>query len=414
MPIINYMPVSGYQMRNYRIILIALFLFSLIFIYFQGGKVPYMLFYISVFIPLVSLAYTILTYKLFKYSQNIDRTNVIKGEKITLDVNVHNESLLFFPYIKLNFLNANKIFNNQLEEESFSLTPKSGKRASYQLDCKYRGSYAVGVDSILFEDFTGVFKLKYKPGSFFNITVRPRVIHLDKFHIKTGFLSESHSNLSSNYEDFSTVSHIREYKYGDSSKHVHWKASAKLSQLMVKNYQSTSGIYVILVLDTLKNNFAEDENIILEDKVVETLIAVLHYFLSNFINVKLIFYKDDINDIELKTMHDFEKIYDYMSKFEFDSDVDISNILKIYLSKTISRDNIILLTYNINYSIYEQLINARMSGHEPSLIYISPDEIVHNKNVNEDIILSSLNEQNITYYKININDDIKQVLERNS
>ena len=58
---------------------IALLLSSITFIYFYGGKVPYMLFYIVLLLPVVSLLYTGFIFLRFKYGQAIDKKNCNKG-----------------------------------------------------------------------------------------------------------------------------------------------------------------------------------------------------------------------------------------------------------------------------------------------------------------------------------------------
>lgn len=52
---------------------------------------------------------------------------------------------------------------------------------------------------------------------------------------------------------------IREYERGDAQRHIHWKSSAKLGQLMVRQFEQTKRSLISLVLDLDPESYASDE-----------------------------------------------------------------------------------------------------------------------------------------------------------
>ncbi len=399
--------------RINRILYAVLFLLCLIFIYFFGGKVPYMFFSVVVVLPLVSFAYILLIFLRFKFTQDTDKKFIMKGDRVNFLFSIHNEDLFFYPYMKVVFCGAETIFAQQFQSKSLSILPFKRKTFSFELECKYRGSYEIGIKSVEIEDLLGIFKLRYNVSEPKYINVYPRIIHLDRFKLDNSFISESYYSLNNQYEDMSSISDIRKYSYGDSIKKVHWKLSAKMNEIMVKNFQNTSETSAILILDLKSSKYSVEEKTIIEDKIVESIVSVIHFCLNNWIPVNLVYYKEKLVDIAAKNPLDFDEIYKVMSKISFNEKIDLKDIMDVYFNTNINKTNVILFTSNLGYELYDEIYKLRFSGYDVSLVYVSPEELTGEKNPEADSILSFLPEIDVTGYKININDDIKAVLEGN-
>lgn len=398
-------------MRKSRILYLCLFLSALIFTYFNGGKIPYMMLYSIILLPIVSLAYMTVIYIRFKYGQELDKKFVTKGDKINFIFSINNEDFFIYPYIKVSFYGTQTIFENQVCEENFSLTPFSGRNFSFELKCNYRGNYEVGINSVVLEDFFGLFKFKYNIFEPKYVTVYPRIVYLEKFPLKTDFMSESHSMLNSRDEDMTTISDVRKYQYGDNLKRIHWKLTARAQELMVKKFQSTSEANTLMLLDLQKNNLTPGENIIIEDKLIEAAVAILYYCLSKWIPVSLAFFSDGMQNIHAKNHQMFNEIYEVLAKVKFSDNVPVKDLLAIYTNNALRNTSMIIFTSNLDYDLYTQLHKTLNSGYDVSLVYISPERITGIINNDTKNILDSLTEIGVNSYKIDIDDDIKEILE---
>lgn len=398
-------------MKQSRILYLCLLFAALVFAYFNGGKVPYMLLYTTILMPVISLIYTLIIYLRFKYGQELDKKFVTKGDKVNFIFSINNEDFLIYPYIRVSFHGAKTIFENQFQVRNFSLQPYCGKSYSIELQCKYRGNYEVGINSVEIEDFFGLFVFKYNIFEPKYVTVYPRIVYLERFLLKTDYISESHSIINNRNEDMTTISDIRKYAYGDSLKRIHWKLTAKAQNFMVKKYQSTSEINTLMLLDLQKNPYSSGENIIIEDKVIESIVAVLYYCLYNWIQVNLVFFNGSLINLQAKNHLMFNEIFEMMAKVKFNESVPVKDLLEIYVSNTLTKTNILIFTSNLDYELYNQIYKTSTSGFDVSIIYTSPEKLTGEKDVDVENILSFLPEIGVNSYRINIDDDIKEILE---
>lgn len=401
-------------MAKNRFLYCSLFFLSLIFIYFYGGKIPYMLFYIIVVLPILSIVFTLIAYSRFRFVEALDKRIVVKGDTVNFTLSIHNPDIFLYPFIKVTFYGEDTIFSRQFQPKSFSLLPLRKKSFTYNLICKYRGYYMVGIKAIVFEDYLGIFSLTYSPNTTKTITVLPRLIELDSLYIKTNYLSESHSLLNTRYEDITAISDTRKYAYGDSLKKIHWKLSAKVNQLMVKNYEGTSKTNCVIMLDLKSNNYSFVQNIMIEDKLIEAAVAVVNYCLCNWIPINLVYHSKGFNNIEAKNIMDFDKIYDLLSNISFDQDIELKDLLNIYCRDNANKIDLLIFTSNIDFNLYDEIYNAKAIGYDVNLVYICAEDFTENSESIVSDILSDLPEIGVTMYKININDDVKTIFSTTS
>lgn len=78
-------------------------------------------------------------------------------------------------------------------------------------------------------------------------------------------------------DDPSQIFQIREYREGDRMQRIHWKASARTSQLMVKDYSMPIGSGALVLFDL---RVAEDAGMVFLDQAVEYGLAILQGFLN--------------------------------------------------------------------------------------------------------------------------------------
>ena len=369
-----------------------------------------MLFYIVTVLPVISISFTLIACKRFRFVESIDKQIVIKGDTVNYTLSIHNPDFFLYPFIKVNFYGEDTIFSKQFQSKSFSLLPFNKKTFTFGFTCKYRGHYIIGIKSIEFEDYLGIFKLSYRPNTTKTITVNPRLIVLDSINIKTNYLSESYSILNNHYQDVTTISDTRKYAYGDSLKKIHWKLSAKLNQLMVKNYEGTTKPNCVIILDLKKNNCSYEQSIMLEDKLIECIVAVTNYCLNNWIPINLVYHSNGLNNVEAKNAMDFDKIYDLLSNVKFDQEVPIKDLLNIYSRENSKRLDLMIFTLNIDYDLYDEIYNLKAAGFNVSLIYVYTEGFrLGSESIVNDILIE-LPEIGVTTYKIDINDNLEIAL----
>lgn len=397
-------------MKRNRLLYFSLFTLSLLFVYFYGGKIPYMFFYIIVITPLVSILLTIIAFFRFTYFEEIDKTSIVKGKKFNYNLNIQNEGFFLYPYITVTFLSENTSLGKYNERESFSLYPFSKKTFQFKAATKYRGEYEIGIKSIEFGDYLGILKLTYKPHTSKIIKVYPRILELSDVKLKSMLLSESHSIPNTSFESTNTMSDIRKYMYGDSFKKIHWKLSSKMNKLLVKEFDATSKKNSVLILDLMKLKYSSGENLLIEDTLIECVVSFAYYLLGNWANVSLLYYKDKYTEIKAENSLQFQCIYDILAKIKFTGDIEVKDLLSLYVeNNNLKKSNILLFTPYVNSELFDELYKATLSGFDVNLIYVSTDGENQLDNKEKDKMLKELPEIGVNAYKINVEDDIREI-----
>lgn len=412
-------------MKLNRILYLSLLIITFTFVYYYGGKVPNMFFYTVLVLPIVSFTYMLIGYFMLKYEQSLDNDLIFKGDKVTLTVNITNRSFFILPYISISFLNDKGGVIQKHKINNISLQPFSKREISIDYIYKYRGDFKLGVSTIEVQDFLGIFKVILKNKTPLYITVYPQIIDIDEFYLSSGYLSDNVSSIGGGQEDISTIEEINKYNYGDSLRKIHWKLTAKTNELMIREYEKVGSRSAILILDLQSNNFEVEKNAAIEDKLLETTIAILRYCIYNDAEVKLIYDSKGINAINYSNSLDFQKAYEALAKVEFNQKTSFKDIIESEVNCNIGKADIIIATFNINYILYEELNKAILLGCNITLIYIYGNEKIENnkEEYKENLskaygdneaktILALLSELGIKLYEINIEEDIQAVFKQ--
>ncbi len=397
-------------MRKSRITFIFLFVLSIIFLYNFGGFVSFFFFNTLVALLIVSLAYTIFVFVRIKFIQEIDKRVIVKGENVRLVVKISNEDILVYPYVFATFFSSHSSFIGRNSSQSLSISPKSGKEFIFDMECKFRGEYDVGLSEIYIEDFLGLIKLKYKIPEPKKIIVYPKIEHLPNFSILSSGSTDSQSAENGLQYNMNNIKDIREYIDGDSFRKIHWKLTARNDRLMIKNYEGTTEANVNILLDLRKNVYSDDENIIIEDKLIEAAIAVLYFYLSKGVSVNYVYFNEKLDVFKASNMMEFEQIYKTLSCVNFDQQVPMADILRLHSESCSNSSDMIVFTSILDIDLYNEMYKAQMANHTVTLIYVSPDI---SGNVRPGIIediMENLPEIGIKAYSIHPDDDIKILL----
>jgi len=328
-------------------------------------------------------------------------------------MSILNKSILMFPYIKVIFYNTFALLDTQLQEKSFSLPPFGKADLSFKLRFHYRGNYEIGIKYIEIDDLLGIFKIKHKIKSPMYLTVYPKIISLEKMLLSSDSSPENNSNkYNTFFEDLFNVLDVRKYAYGDSLKRIHWKLTAKVGELMVKKYLHTSDKEILLILDLKKNQLTTEANIIIEDKTIEAIVSVIYYCLCSRIPVNLLYYKNKWMKTEARSPLSFDGIYKNLACISFNEETGLEDILETFSVDNIDKTNIIIFTSNIDFTLYCQICKLQTYGYNMGFVYISDEEITGINDPNKDNMLKSLQETGVNVFKVNINDDIKPILEQ--
>lgn len=119
----------------------------------------------------------------------------------------------------------------------------------HTVEAKARGDYQLGPLRLRSGDMLGLFPRELVLPHFQSLLVYPRILPLSKLNLPLRALLGEKATPRSIYEDISRVAGARDYHYDDSFKHIHWKASAAHSKLQTRQYESSTSLSLLLILD---------------------------------------------------------------------------------------------------------------------------------------------------------------------
>jgi uncharacterized protein (DUF58 family) len=123
------------------------------------------------------------------------------------------------------------------------------RRWSARTICTMRGKFTLGPATLVSGDPFGIFRLEQPVPGTSEVLVYPRTTPLPGFSLPSAELPGGQDVKSRAFHVTPNVSTIREYQPGDSFNRIHWRSTARVGQLMVKEFELDPTAEVYLMLD---------------------------------------------------------------------------------------------------------------------------------------------------------------------
>jgi uncharacterized protein (DUF58 family) len=153
------------------------------------------------------------------------------------------------------------------------IAPKSSKIKKIEITFKKRGIYSYGIFSVRSGFPFIVFEKQAPIPVSGEVLVYPALVNIDKFITD---LSGQNDNGSGRPACSGNEIHsIREFRYGDDRRNIHWKATAKASNLMVKEFSLADTRNATIIID----NLLPEEGEVFE-KIISAAASAARYFID--------------------------------------------------------------------------------------------------------------------------------------
>lgn len=234
---------------------VVLAVFTFIYAYFIGGKLPYFVFYISLGLIAAGFLTAKLSTRITAHCY-AEAANSQVGDKVRIVVEIKNESGWPVPWVQCWVkMPAAFLLPDDLSCYTFSLSPHEKKVIKDELDCKMRGSFKWGNILMKTGDIFGLFTCSLAAGEQREVMVLPEIYDMtvDPQEITGRRFGDVPSSLLPGRSGTSFIG-VRKYDVGDGISRIHWKASARTQSLLVKEYQEQKLSEFTLFLDMNQNN----------------------------------------------------------------------------------------------------------------------------------------------------------------
>ena len=177
------------------------------------------------------------------------------GEEISVELYVYNKGWLPIPWLEVHDSLPVEMISPPFYSKVITLGGQAEKRFHYTLSCHKRGYYTIGPLRWHTGDLIGITPQMSAYIETEYIIIYPRIVPLEKLGLPT------HSPLASLpapaplFVDPTRIMGVRKYQVGDSPRRIHWPATARLNQILVKRYQPAIARETLLCLDLDQENY---------------------------------------------------------------------------------------------------------------------------------------------------------------
>lgn len=171
------------------------------------------------------------------------------GDELTVTLQVENTGRLPIPYLDLRDQASGRLTTRYPPQYILSLGARQKTRITYTITCQSRGYHVLGPVRGLTGDPLSVIRRTLPPVAEQQLVVYPRVVPMIRLGLPTRSALVAIPAPASLLKDPNRIIGIRVYQSGDALRSLHWGATARTGQLMVKRYQSAVSRATILCLD---------------------------------------------------------------------------------------------------------------------------------------------------------------------
>jgi len=355
----------------------------LIFIVLRPLPMTYWALYAVLLAPILSLLLALGGQRGFSVLAKLGSNYAEKSAQIPYILTVSNRSFLPFPCICIRF-QVSAIAPIFDREEAYIFVPaRKNSSVTAHVSTDYRGSYQVAPSELFLYDFLGLFRWKKELPQALSLTVVPRVHKLPSLPLDAEKHDAATMVSQTPHEDYSDISDLRKYERHDSYRKIHWKASAKRSELISKHFQETELHTAFLCIDNSSIHVPRRDALILEDQMMDALVSVMEHCTKLGYSVAL----DHMGAYKPEPMANFGQLFQMASHLRFDASGAFDTYLTAFLYAHRAHTNLILFLQDVSPHTISILQSHRRPGQ---------DVIVFHFGVVDDEQLDKLQQSGIT------------------
>ncbi|WP_339254739.1 DUF58 domain-containing protein [Paenibacillus sp. FSL P2-0136] len=270
---------AAVQLRKFTGVL-AIWVITLFYVLFQGGKTSFMLFimvsvlFLYLFIGGLEGVRRARGARSF-YSEQDKPDLLYAGGFLKVKLEVTIPGFLPLPYVVVREILKRHNGESWVFEES--LIPNMGGRGEllFQTPLLERGRYSFENTDILSEDIFGLMEHKgtFKAEGQFRVMPRAVVVPRWQLYERKARLSGPQVSLLQSRRETTQINGVRDYVYGDRLTRIHWNATAKTGEWKSKEFEHESVPRTILVLDGTSSGYYNSTQFELAVSVTASLLG---------------------------------------------------------------------------------------------------------------------------------------------
>ena len=225
--------------------------FAFLLILFLLLEQPFLLAFLVVYLatPCILLPLFFTSYRQVSFHGYSQAAYMEKGHSVPIVFELKNPTFSPFFLCQIQFTLKNLYLENENEHNlAVHVLPKYTQRVHVPVETSFIGIVKIEVNKVTVSDLLHFFTVTIPSGTVIEVPVFPEITpneELPETPAADGIEEYTESDAKGNIS--SDIREIRQYQPGDRLQRIHWKLSAKLDDLFVKEMAHTSVLSLILL-----------------------------------------------------------------------------------------------------------------------------------------------------------------------
>jgi len=360
------------SMRDWR--LPALVGAAFVFARLSGGRLPFFLFYLAAGVLITAWFWARHALKRTECLVHVDSDRIEVGQSVAVKVRLDNDTFLPLPWVEVDDATPQHLVATDMPRQATSVPLWGSRLVTFRLTARRRGHYPVGPIKVTLGDAFGLFQGYREFQSRGTVTVYPRVYRLEGLPVPLSQPFGPVRTREKAFEDPSNQAEIRKYRPGDNPRHIHWKTSARVGELMLKEYELNATTQMILFPDLCEEAQAGSliaTGVSTEETAVEVAAALADLGLRRSIEVGLIAHGQDRFAVAAgRGQRTFHEILEKLARVEAHGRVPVEQVLELETAHLSGKSTIVVITPRLTPRLADVLIRLR-SNHQVMLVLLN-------------------------------------------
>lgn len=293
-----------------------------------------------------------------------------RGQAACLELHITNRQPGAFGQLNLHVILPGGTVTPRKELHGLTVWPGDSQTLRLDYTCQHCGRFPVGLRSIIVTDLFGLFRMNlHRPASLqqqlSQQLILPR-LSAPATDLQPGLLlAEQIDQASPRYSpEVDAIADLRPLQPGDSAKRIHWKVSARLGELMIKEFEDPLQHEILVLVDPVLPVQSSPLRLDCLDFLAETILALLDPLLQHHHRLSLATFTPS------RTMQSYDQARDLLrlqnqlcdlaaAAASQDPQLDFPEQLMLETANQ-AYGLVIVLTWQLRSSLVDQLIAARL------------------------------------------------------
>ena len=396
-------------------------LFAVIPAVFVGGPIGWMGLFAVVFAIVVSWGYLQLLRRSLSFDEGARSTTCTRGEEVEFSVTFRNSGPFVFTRIEPYFY-VSDLFGgfDTVTPARMMLMPREESIYRFQARFTHVGTYYAGVSKVVVSDLLGLFTATIVNERRHPVHVAPRLFDIGKVPLENVSLRESRTVFQPIVTDDMDYAGVREYRFGDPLKTVHWNLSSRdpHERLFTRLFEVSAEPGLAVIIDPYAPSYGAEELRGTFDALVEAAASVSAEARRQGVDTEVRFLDTQgaPATLHLSRMSDIDDLVEKMLAVERADNVVLADEPVAMLEREArsgnGRDNVAYCTSRLEEDVLQMLLSLRLHRRNPMLFFALPRSLSDDERKEATRPLKRLSAAGISHFVVDSNEVATEVRSR--